>query len=218
LQKKVISFSLWENRGIYTYGAIENAKMAPEIYPGWETSIVIHKDVDKRIVPKIKEVFDSVTINDMDNPRYHGLFWRFEAMLRDDVDVCVFRDCDGRLCDKEFQAVKEWLDSDKQIHAMRDDVNHFEPIHGGMWGVKKAGPVNLRLLYRTIKKYDSGMYDSDQIGLKRAYNGIKENILAHDDRGMFDGKRFPSHKPFRYGSCIGEPISVNDDIILRDRP
>jgi len=218
LQKKVISFSLWGNRAIYTYGAIENAKIASEVYPGWQTNIVVHKDVDKRIVPKIREVFDWVTINNMDNPLYHGLFWRFETMFYDDVDICVFRDCDGRLCDKEFQAVQEWLKSDKQIHAMRDNINHFEPIHGGMWGVKKQGPVNLRMLYRLIKKFDTGGYDRDQIGLKRVYNGIKGNILAHDDRGMFDGKKFPAHKPFKYGSYIGELIKINGDVGIRERP
>jgi len=35
MKKKIISFSLWGDKPMYTIGAIKNAKLAEEIYPGW---------------------------------------------------------------------------------------------------------------------------------------------------------------------------------------
>ena len=58
------------------------------------------------------------------------MFWRF---LFDDssVDIFIVRDVDSRI-NKEESAVKEWLESDKLLHIMRDHPHHYYKILGGM--------------------------------------------------------------------------------------
>lgn len=215
--KKVISFSLWGDDVKYIQGAIENAKIAKSVYPGWETHITIHYGVEKDTVSILRDLFNTVTIYDGPSD-YSGLFRRFDVMLDENIDVCVFRDCDARLCDKSFQAVKEWLASDKQIHAMRDTGIQSTPIMGGMWGVKREGHISLSTLNRMINRLcessDKYGYGSDEFVLRHVAKAFHKHILAHSHRKIkaypFDVD-FPGHKTFEYGHYIGETICILRD-------
>ena len=71
--KKVISFSLWGTNKKYTIGAIENAKLALEYYPGWICRYYIASSVPKEIIsdmgtslvwlPKLSLTTESFGIN-----------------------------------------------------------------------------------------------------------------------------------------------------------
>ncbi len=39
---KYIAFSVWGDTPLYTQGAVRNAEIAPEIYPGWQ--VVVYHD------------------------------------------------------------------------------------------------------------------------------------------------------------------------------
>ena len=174
---KIISYSLWGNRKLYTIGAIENGIMAKDIYSGWKTNIAVHKDVSENTISELRDIFDIVKIYDDDASEYRGTFWRFDAMVYDDVDVCLFRDADSRLSDKEFQAVQEWLKSDKQIHNMRDNIHHYAPIMSGLWGVKTKGEINIRFFHRMIMAHKMGKYGRDQRILWRMSGGAGPAIV-----------------------------------------
>ena len=209
--RKVISYSLWGNKKIYTYGAIENAVIAHDVYPGWKTNIVVHKDVHHDTIYRLTEVFDKVVIYEGDGSDYSGLFWRLDPMTYDDVDVCVFRDCDSRLEDREFQAVREWLKSDKQIHSMRDHFSHRNSIMAGLWGIKKQGPINVRFLYLLLNCYNYGKYGDDERAWSLIYGKVYQYVLTHNDKekySIYNSRKFPKHKPLKYGIYIGEIIKV----------
>lgn len=133
--KKLVTFSLWGNDPIYTQGAIENAKLIPEIYgDSWVSRFYISKDVSVEIVESIDALLQTECIV-MDEPaNWFGMFWRFFAM--DDSDIAVFRDTDSRPTHREHLAVEEWISSEKTLHIMRDHPYHSEPIMGGMWGCR----------------------------------------------------------------------------------
>jgi hypothetical protein len=136
--KKIISYSLWGNLPIYTIGAIRNAELAKEIYPDWICRFYIGDDVSDDIVSQLDD-FDNTEVIIMEHKEndWQGMFWRFYAVnANDDVDYVIFRDTDSRLSVREREAVKEWMDSGKYFHIMRDHPYHNEPIMGGMWGCK----------------------------------------------------------------------------------
>ena len=68
--KKVISFSLWGNDRKYTIGAIENAKLAKEHYPGWTCRYYIGKSVPEDITEQLKKFENtekSIFVNNVKN-------------------------------------------------------------------------------------------------------------------------------------------------------
>ena len=64
------------------------------------------------------------------------MLWRFFPTLDPGVDVVMSRDLDSRFTAREAAAVREWLASDKTLHAMRDHPWHGVSIMGGGWGSK----------------------------------------------------------------------------------
>ena len=141
--KKIISFSLWGDAPIYNVGAIRNAEMSPEIYPGWICRFYLGSDVPQETENKLKE-FNHVEVVNMDEENdWQGMFWRFFAVNNEeDIDYVIFRDTDSRLTFREYEAVTEWVVSEKYLHIMRDHPYHSEPIMGGMWGCKPKEIIN----------------------------------------------------------------------------
>ena len=208
---KIISYSLWGNRKLYTQGAIACGIESKEIFPEWKTNIAVHKDVSEDTVSELKDIFDIVKIYDDDASEYRGLFWRFDAMMYDGMEACLFRDTDSRPSDKEFQAVQEWLRSDKQIHNMRDNIHHYAPIMGGLWGIKKEGPINVSFFYRLIMAHNLGEYGCDQRILWRMYKGRSDQVLSHDDSLRYNSVKFPPHKPLEQGAFLGDCICMDGE-------
>ena len=64
------------------------------------------------------------------------MFWRFLPTLDPQVSVVMSRDLDSRITEREAAAVREWLESNRSLHAMRDHPWHGVPIMGGGWGAK----------------------------------------------------------------------------------
>ena len=137
--KNIISFSLWGNEPMYTIGAIKNAELAKTIYPDWICRFYLGDDVSEDIVSRLQS-FDNTEVIIMPHKEndWQGMFWRFYAVNteEEDVDYVIFRDTDSRLSVREYEAVTEWINSDKYFHIMRDHPYHTEAIMGGMWGCK----------------------------------------------------------------------------------
>ena len=57
-------------------------------------------------------------------------------VLHQDVDVLLVRDLDSHISMREVSAVKEFLNSTKDFHIMRDHPFHIQPIMGGLWGIR----------------------------------------------------------------------------------
>lgn len=64
------------------------------------------------------------------------MMWRFFPLADPFIDVFVSRDTDSYILQREVDAVKIWLASDKLVHIMRDHPDHLALILGGMWGFK----------------------------------------------------------------------------------
>ena len=206
--KKVISFSLWGGNPIYTIGAIKNADLALDIYPGWVCRFYVGKSVPIDIISELvsKENTEVYIMNSQGD--WTGMFWRFYPASETDVDVMISRDTDSRLSMREKEAVDEWLAGYSNFHIMRDHPYHATEILGGMWGVRGNLLKNMKLM---IDEYTKGDYwQVDQNFLKeKIYPVIIGNICVHDE--FFQKKSFPSARiPKRF---VGQAFDADDNLL-----
>jgi len=214
---KYISFSLWGSLPMYCVGAIENLKLAKEIYPDWKCLFYVDDTVPKNIVEDISKNDGEIIFMGKNNRgSFWGMYWRFTTNDRPDSDVFISRDCDSRLNFREKAAVDEWLVSDKGFHIMHDHYGHRSvPILGGMWGAKKGCIDNI-----TEKIFKWGKYDRKGIDQHFLWNSIWP--IVKDGKCISHGtqwaarwgeyKQFPQHDPLKYGGTyVGEIFDENNN-------
>jgi len=135
--KKIISFSVFGENSLYLYGAERNILLHKEIYTDYMLRFYVDSFTKYNYLQKyIKE--NSVEISIVKTWSNSKHFWRLLTIC-DDVkndDIFLFRDTDSRIFSREYSAVKEFEDSNKEFHLMFDHKNHTSKIMGGMWGIK----------------------------------------------------------------------------------
>lgn len=196
----IISFSLYGESKRYTYGAIENAKMARDIYPEW----VIRFYVDESVPSEILESLDKEKAEIVKMPKNgFGLFWRFLATDDQGFSRWLIRDCDSRLTYRERRAVDEWIASGLPYHVMRDHPHHIKAIMGGTFGGLTCNSI-IKNLGTWMMKHAAKSYDSDQRFLAaNVWPLIKSQCLIHDSFSTeLNIKRFPT--PFENYRFVGE--------------
>jgi hypothetical protein len=129
----LISFSLFGNADHYQYGAMENLRLAPTIYPGW----VVRFYVEDGMQMARKLASDGAQVVLMPRaPGAHAMCWRFLPAGDPTIERVIVRDCDSRLNVREAAAVSQWIKSGRVAHTMADHEHHCGfPMLGGMWGV-----------------------------------------------------------------------------------
>ena len=203
--KKVISYSLWGDKPKYTIGAIKNAELANNIYPGWISRFYIGNTVPNNIVDIISSIPNTELIFMDSENNWKAMFWRFTSCYDETVDISIFRDTDSRLSMREKYAVDEWLKSNKTFHIMRDHPYHRYPMLGGMWGYKKNNAYDIKTLLNNFNTIDS--YGTDyQFFIEKLYPLIGNDKVVHDE--FFDKKPFP--KPRENKEFVGDVFDENN--------
>jgi hypothetical protein len=219
--KNVIAYSLWGDKPIYWKGALRNIELAKIYFPDWICRFYVDKNCNKELIETIKgdgvEVF---LVNDNDvskNSYYHsGMFWRFQASVDDEVDIFLSRDCDSRLSERESIAVKQWLESDKDFHIMRDHPYHSVPILGGMWGCRNGimRKIDLSSLIKSwcSNRRQSYAYGIDQDFLKEiVYPMIKNQSFEHSEFNLNFGVETRPFSTIRNNyEFVGDVFDQND--------
>jgi len=203
-----ISYSLYGNDPKYLYGAIKNADAVRLFYPGWTSVFYCGDDVPRsirqRLIKQGAKVIDST-----DLPDGQGLLWRFQAAYLTDAVLVIFRDTDSRLSAREAGLVKEWADSGKDIHIIRDHPNHKEALMAGMWGARAAS------LRDKPGLFDAGNlkigYGLDQEILRRTiYRDKGLSRMIHDSIFLREVDSISPPLPETQEGFIGESYSEND--------
>ena len=76
---KLITFSLFGDNPLYCVGAVENARLAKEIYPDWTARFYVAQDVPSMYLDAIEE-YDGEIIHCEKKNAYDGLNWRFRPL------------------------------------------------------------------------------------------------------------------------------------------
>lgn len=208
--EKYVSFSLWGDEDIYNIGAIRNAELMKEIYPGWKMIVFHDVTVPDSTIEELNKL--DVVTKDVTDLDLYGMFWRFLVIDYDDCELAIFRDADSRISKREQDGVLEWISSKKTLHVIRDHPAHKIPygndepgILGGMWGIKgKTLPI-LDMI-KKFHKNNTLQYGSDQTFLKTIYNVYKNDMFLHDE--FSGGNKFKLDRV--NGSFIGERITEHD--------
>jgi hypothetical protein len=219
--KKIISFSLYGNKPNFQVGAVVNVLEAKRLYPDWKCRFYT---TDDESICKQLEYLGAEIVR-MDDWPEGQMFWRFLAI--DDADICISRDADSVVNEREVGAVQEWLESDFQWHSMHDHKNHRKvSIMGGMWGCKQYGdfvPESIAqnddayifdFRRKPMRKHIDEWIKTggktigrnwDQRFLGYLYeNKAQTNIMWHGGWANNPGRPFPNHVPCRYSNFVGD--------------
>lgn len=194
-KKRVISFSLWGNKEIYTKGILVNIDMARDMYPDFECWIYTHKDsVPEDTIRELESRNVRIIYKHGDLANNKPMMWRFESIDDPDVEINMSRDCDTIILERERLAVREWIDSGKLFHIMRDHPYHDWVIQGGMFGTRKNPNIpSWVTLMDVVQQTSARMYD--QVFLRDIiYPMVREDSLIHASFNAFYGEtsyRFP---------------------------
>ena len=177
---KLISFSLWGDNPKYTEGAIKNAHLASEIYPGWKCRFYLGESVSSIVALRLEMYENTEVVHIPEWGDWRGMFWRFWPASEENVEVVISRDTDCRLSLREKAAVDAWMESDKGFHIMRDHPFHAFPVLGGMWGAKQGCLPEMKKLSDAWDQQDR--YGTDYEFFHHAIMPlIRGNSMVHDD-------------------------------------
>ncbi len=206
-KRNVIAFSLWGDGEEYTVGALENARLVGEIYPGWTARFYLDKTVPDAVVRGLKEHGAQIARRPTPSNPARGALWRFEAANDSEVDRFLCRDCDARLNTREAAAVAAWIADGRAFHIMRDSPAHLELVLAGMWGGVAGVLPNLIPLIES-QMADYGGRWADQVFLRHEiWPRIRAQALVHDSAfGYGDARPFPEGSALPAGQHVGGSV------------
>lgn len=197
----LVSFCLFgdDPSDIYYKGAMKNAYDYRKYFPEWDLWFYVGKSVPESVVAEIANRNERASFEFMDGPEdQRSTWWRMEAIFHSDHDFIIFRDVDSRLCDREMDAVREWLQSGSEYpyHAMRDHNFHGRQLLAGLWGVKQQAFHELQRIPRQMG-HDEDFYGIDQIALAlHVWPLARRKVMAHI--GCYQiYERMEQRRPFR---------------------
>jgi len=198
---KLISMSVYGDNPMYLQGAVLNARLLPEVYPGWTLRMYCDRRID---ASEMKELGCQVVSMPISR-RHSGMFWRFLAAWDPEADRVIFRDSDSRFNVREVAAVREWEYSGLNAHCMHDHPHHAcYPIFGGMWGIKCGVLPRSMLKEVTIKGLRPQARVMDMKWLdSRVQPLIQSSVLRHSSiETRWPTTPFPLHE--EYEGFVGQ--------------
>jgi hypothetical protein len=212
----LFSFSVYGSSPKYIVGAIQNALDIQKLGPSFGSVFYCGESLPDTVIQNL-ELAGGLVRRESKEWHPNGMFWRFQAQEEFfDCDV-MFRDVDSRINSRELEAVKEWLDSDSELHIMRDHPYHNARILGGMWGAR-AGCSALSKLLLKSKSYGLSHGQDQEFLMNEVYPRFQHNSFVHDSFYNFEShsKFFPTKRI--KDEFVGESVDEfgNNDSQLRE--
>jgi hypothetical protein len=212
----VIAFSLFGHNEKYMVGAVENARIAKYIYPGWTVRFYVDNSVPTAVIQQLRHLHADIVPMPMGDGMT-GLFWRFLAADEAGFARWMIRDVDSRFSDREHRAVDEWIDSSLSFHAMRDHPLHTRPIMGCAFSGVRGALSSMRQIISSWQR--KGRYGDDELMLaETVYPMIRNRMLVHDAFAKSYNelvRPFPvARENFRF---VGERFGPDETVDQSDR-
>lgn len=211
--KGLVSFSLFGNTSMYNVGALRNVQIWKDSPFDVDCRFYVGKSVSQYYRRTLEaEGAQVVLVPEAEDQT--ATFWRWEA-FQSDYDYVLSRDTDSRPNEREFWAIREWLESGKNFHVIRDHPYHGVPVLAGLFGCKRPlfGLMTEKLpslppkdFYTVIneacrpkKTYESNdFYQVDQWWLRlHLYPRLRNDVFAHDEFFAFERRRYRHSLPAR---------------------
>ncbi len=206
----IIGFSLWGDDARYLDGALENARLAPGIYPGWTCRVYCDDTVPQPVRDQLKALGAQVVMMQRVNV-FDGLFWRFLPASDGRTRHFLVRDADSIINVRERAAVNEWLASGRAFHVMRDWWTYTEVMLAGMWGGVGGILPPLQALLQDFTPPGLANWHLDQWFLRsKVWPTARQSCLVHDSRfKVLDARDFPGGSELPEGHHVGQNASVH---------
>jgi len=206
-KRNIISFSLWGDQLQYLQGALRNAALAADLYPGWTCRFYCDDSVPSAMIRQLQAFGVEIVRRPTPKSFYDGLLWRFEVAADPGIARFLVRDCDAVINVRERVAVDEWLDSDKWFHTMRDYPSHTEVILAGMWGGVGGVLPSIETLRENFNPTNPPTRTYDQALLRSCvWPVVRQSVLSHDSvyTGCIGSVPFPKMGKLPAGQHVGQ--------------
>lgn len=207
-ERHIIAFSLWGENPRYIDGAIRNATLAPDIYPGWRCRFYCDDSVPERVRQQLSQLHAEVVMMPRPAVFYDGLFWRFQVTSDPQVKRFLIRDADAVINVKERVAVDTWIESGRWFHVMRDYPTHTDLILAGLWGGVGGILPPLETLRTGFKTNLMPTMTWDQFFLRQTvWPTVRQSVLIHDSLyRVFGAQTFPTIGALPPDRHVGENL------------
>ena len=215
---RVISYSLFGSSPQYTGGALENAKLASQIYPGWSVRVYHDDTVPSPVTEALRsrnvtlvnisafspEIPDYIFAllqqpklqllsNALYTPVKDKTIWNLFVAFDPTVERYIIRNTDSALSWRERAAVDQWIYSGKRFHVMRDHPFHsYHSVPSGLWGGTHDAVPDIVSLIREYS--ETTKYASLQVFLnKEIWPLATSSVIQHD---AFSCEKYEGSIPF----------------------
>lgn len=204
----VVAFSLWGDQPLHTVGAVENARLVPQLYPGWECRVHHDGSVPPAVLDTLADAGARLVPMPAAAGGGDGAYWRY--LVSDDPVVRRFvcRGCHARLNPREAAAVRDWTASGQPFHIMRDHVLHTDPMLGGMWGGMAGLLPPLAPLIGRFARSATGPRQDRRFLRQQVWPLIRTHALIHDSQHPGFGVLFPPVIDAGPAGHVGAAVSV----------
>jgi hypothetical protein len=213
--KTVFSFSLFGHQDKYCKGLLKNIEVIQRYFPTAETWVYVGNDISDNLILALKTL-EKVTIIPTGKDGMINKFYRFFPIDTDTVSVCIVRDADSRIYERDRACIEEFIKSDKLAHIIRDHPNHHHKMMAGMWGIKK-GIIHEKIedLFKTwCHHHPSNDFWNDTDFLCQViYPKVCFSSIIHDETHRFEPPRFKTPFPLELVSLdfIGQVYEYDVD-------
>ncbi len=180
-KQNVIAFSLWGRQAEYLRGALRNALLAPDLYPGWVCRFYVDASVPASFRKRLADLGAQVIMHPGEHSLRQKLAWRFQVANDPRVGYFLVRDTDSVINLRERLAVEDWLASGRWFHVMRDWWTHTDLILAGMWGGVAGVLPNLSRMLEGYVSRSAETPNIDQWFLRdRVWPYVRTSCRVHD--------------------------------------
>ena len=186
----VIAFSLWGANPRYLRGALRNALLVADLYPGWVMRLYCDATVPEPFLAALRTLQVDVRLQPPGQSLRQRLCWRFAVANDPLVGRFLVRDCDSVFSLRECAAVDEWRASGRWFHVIRDWWTHTDLMLAGLWGGVAGGLPDLGALLATYQSGRAETPNIDQWFLRdRVWPLVRHHVLVHDRCFDVPGRR-----------------------------
>lgn len=187
---RVFSFCIYGSNPKYCKGMAENLRLISSHFPMWSVWIYVGSDVPTSYTDEYSS-FSNVKCIFVNETGGRLMSYRFFPIDDPDVECMLVRDADSRILERDQWCIREFINSNKKAHIIRDHYHHRMRIMGGMWGVKKGVLPLIQPFYKEWiqSRRDKDNYNTDQLFLQECvYPVIKNEALIHTWIIGFEGE------------------------------
>ena len=206
---KVFSFTLFGSQDKYCKGLLKNITLIEQKFPEWQVWVYCGDEIPEDILVELND-HACVRLIPTHQTGMLNKFYRFFAIDDPRVEICLIRDADSRIYERDEACIRQFLASDKLVHIIRDHPNHHHTMMAGMWGIKTGTPLPdtvSGMCQRWIQSRPASDFWSDTLFLCEAlYPFLRDHALIHDETQAFESlsQKVPFPTPLDEKHFVGQ--------------